>query len=137
MLCCLLAPQATRVRFGTRMRLFSLRFLIRSRLQPRAYDSKTGSKQSRYECATRRVANPAPSVCPIYGPQDTALKSRRLSGPHPAGKLRASEKYRAVQVWRAQEKRAIAPQWALIRHPLQGDLARPSKILPYRIPQPV
>lgn len=71
MLCCLLAPQATRVRSGMRMRLFSLRFLVRSRLQPRAYDSKTGSKQSRYECATRRVANPAPSVCPKYGPQDT------------------------------------------------------------------
>lgn len=36
--------------------------------------------------------------------------SKCLSGPRPAGKLRDSEKYRAVQVWRAQEERAIAPQ---------------------------
>lgn len=120
----LVGRQAT-VRFGKGMRLFSLRCLIRSRLQPRAYDSKTGSTQSCYECVTRCLANPALSLSLSLSPremgsQDTARMSKCLSGPRPAGKLRASEKYRAVQVWRAQEKRAIAPQWASMRHALQA-----------------
>lgn len=133
----IVGPQAPRVRFGKHMRLFSLRCLIRSRLQPRAYDFKTGSKQSCYECVTSRLANPAPSLntrdgITGYGADEQVLvwtsSGRKAPG---LGKVPCSASLASA----GKERNSAAV--GIDAASFTGDAARPPKTLPYRIHQPV
>lgn len=132
----LVGRQAT-VRFGKRMRLFSLRCLIRNRLQPRAYDSKTGSTQSRFECVTRCLANPALSLSTRdgvtrYGADEQVpvwtSSGRKAPG---LGKVPCSTSLMSTG------KEGNSAAMGIDAASSTDDAARPPNTLPYRIPQPV